>query len=493
MFRKLIGLELKSFMRSASLGKDLAMKIFIWLFGLYMIGSMLLLGIGLYFILEKAFPDQAPIYYVNQFIVIWFIIELVMRYMMQKIPMLNIKPFLIQNIKRDTIVDFLLLKSVLSFFNFLTPVIVIPFVVSNFIKSDFTSLELIGWTIDILSLVLVANFLNILLQKKIIDNNKLLIPFLAVVTILVGLQYFDIFYTTKFVGNVLNYMLHHPYLCIIPLLLVVGLYIVCKKVITSNFYLDAYLKTDALSFNDNDFSWISKFGEVAPFMQLDLKLIWRNKRPKTAVYTALMFSLYGLIFYTNDMYSNSPMLAFVGIFMTGMFMINFGQFIPAWDSSYYPMMMTQNIPLKLYLKSKATLMYFSIIVMAILTTFYAYFGYHILILNLACAVYNIGINVPLILRIGANNKKRIDLDKSQFMNYQGTGVAQWLIMIPVMVFPVLIWLLFNYIFNFLTASLVLAGVGVIGFALKSYFFNLIEMAYKKNKYLSLQGFKQQNA
>jgi hypothetical protein len=42
---------------------------------------------------------------------------------------------------------------------------------------------------------------------------------------------------------------------------------------------------------------------------------------------------------------------FVGILMTGVFMLNYGQFVPAWDSNYYGMMMSQNIPMKQYLNS----------------------------------------------------------------------------------------------------------------------------------------------
>jgi hypothetical protein len=37
-------------------------------------------------------------------------------------------------------------------------------------------------------------------------------------------------------------------------------------------------------------------------------------------------------------------------------MLNYGQFVPAWDSNYYGMMMSQNIPMKQYLNSKAVLM-----------------------------------------------------------------------------------------------------------------------------------------
>ena len=117
-------------------------------------------------------------------------------------------------------------------------------------------------------------------------------------------------------------------------------------------------------------------------------------------------------------------------------MINFGQFVPSWDASYYPMIMAQNIPMKQYLASKLGLITFSVAILAILSTPYVYFGWDILVLNIACALYNMGVNAPILIYAGSFNKKRIDLDKSPFMNYQGTGASQWLVSIPLLLMPI---------------------------------------------------------
>jgi len=82
---------------------------------------------------------------------------------------------------------------------------------------------------------------------------------------------------------------------------------------------------------------------------------------------SLLLLGYGLIFYPQDMYQDSPYLfVLVGIFMTGIFMINFGQFIPAWDAGYYSMLMSQDIPLTKYLTAKAGLITVSVVALTIL-------------------------------------------------------------------------------------------------------------------------------
>jgi hypothetical protein len=66
---------------------------------------------------------------------------------------------------------------------------------------------------------------------------------------------------------------------------------------------------------------------------------------------SLIILFYGLIVYINPAYKDTPVFfVFVGILMTGIFMLNYGQFVPAWDSNC--MMMSQNIPMKQYLNSK---------------------------------------------------------------------------------------------------------------------------------------------
>jgi hypothetical protein len=343
----------------------------------------------------------------------------------------------------------------------------------------------------VFSLSLCVNFTNFIIKKRFTDNLKALIPFIIVLAVLAGLDYFGIFQITVLFGEAIDFMVAQPYLAIVPVILLVLLYKWNQLNLEKKFYLDANLKAKSKAADTSDFVWTRKFGSIAPFLQQDLKLIWRNKRPKTTIYLSLFFVFYGLIFYTNDSYQEmSAFLVLIGILITGMFMMNFGQFIPGWDSSYYPMIMAQNIPLRQYLASKAGLITFSVVVMAILSTPYIYFGWNILLLNMVCAVYNIGVNVPVLLYAGSFNKKRIDLDKSPFMNYQGTGAAQWLVALPLMVLPSLIFWITNKFLNFNAAIGLLGLLGIIGLFLRPKLLNFLAGVYKKRKYVMIQGFKQ---
>ena len=491
MVKQFISLQWKAFFRSASIGKSIGLKILMGFFAVYFAVVFLVLGIGLYPLLQEIYPQQDPLHMANRFLLIWLVMELGGRFMLPTLPVMNIKPLMVTPIPRRKVVNYVLAKSLFSFFNLLPLLVIVPFGIVNIYKGTHSFPEMLGWAIAAYSLAICVNYANYLLKKKFADNLKDLIPYLLVAAVLAGLEYFEIFRITEYFGQAMDYVAAMPYLAVVPLLMAWGFYKWNQVNLLRRFYLDESLKGKSTEVNTQEFLWTRKFGDIAPFLQLDLKLIWRNKRPKTTIWMSLLLVTYGLIFYPNDSYQDfQTIFVFVGIFMTGIFMINFGQFIPSWDASYFSMMMSQNIPLKKYLASKIGLMTFSVIVLTILTTPYVYFGYHILLLNLACAIYNIGVNVPVLLYAGSFNRKRIDLEKSPFMNYQGTGATQWLVALPLMVLPVLIFWVINYFLSFDIAVGILAGLGLLGLVIRKPTMDFIEGVYKKNKYAMVQGFKQ---
>ncbi|AZQ59669.1 hypothetical protein EJ994_12940 [Maribacter sp. MJ134] len=486
MFKKFAALQWKSFFRSSNFGKSLGLKIVMGFFGFIMLLYLIGAGGGMYFILRKIFPDQNPMWMISQYFIYWILIELFLRYFMQKLPVMDIKPFLTTPVKKSSIAHYILGRSGASIYNLLSLFFFVPFAIVLLIQG-YPALNVILWVIAIMAIVLCVNYINLLINK----NDKALIVIVGALAVGYALDYFQIFSIKAFFGPIFHALYAYPLTVLVPVLLAVLIYYINFKFLNTKIYLDASLKAKSTVANTSDLAWTKKFGELGTFLQLDLKMIWRNKRTKSQVFISLLFVFYGLIFYTQDIYSDMmPMKAFLGVFMTGIFLSNFGQFIPAWDSSYYSMMMSQNIPLRKYLESKAMLISVSVVVMFLLTIPYVYFGWEALAINLACALYNLGVNIPAILFFGSFNKKRIELDQSPFGNMQGTSATQFLVMLPVLVVPIVLFSIFYYVISFEAAVIVLSVLGIIGFAMKNYLLNLVTEQYRKKKYGMIAGFKE---
>ncbi|TLP80817.1 hypothetical protein ES765_06905 [Maribacter sp. ACAM166] len=489
MFKKFTALQWKSFFRSSNLGKSLGIKILMGFFGVYMLLSLAGMGTGMYFILKKILPNQSPMWSISQYLIYWVLIELFLRYFMQKLPVMDIKPFLTTPVKKSTIAHYILGRSAASIYNLLTFFFVVPFAIV-LIFQGYQVLNVLLWVVAVMALVLCINYVNLLINK----NEKVLIGLVSILLIGYGLDYFGIFSVKELFAPIFHALYAYPITVMIPIALAIGIYYINYQFLKDKIYLDASLKVKSVEANTTDLAWTKRFGEMGSFLQLDLKMIWRNKRTKSQVFISLLFVFYGLVFYTQDIYSSMvPMKAFVGVFMTGIFLSNFGQFIPAWDSSYYSMMMSQNIPMRKYLESKATLITVSVVVMFLLTIPYVYFGWDALAINFGCALYNLGVNIPVILYFGSFNKKRIELDQSPFGNMQGTSATQFLIMLPVLAVPIILFSIFYYLINLQAAVIVLSVLGLLGFAMKNYLLNLITEQYKRKKYGMIAGFKEKGS
>lgn len=484
MMLRFLKLEWKQFLRSASFGKSIAIKIIMGFFVLYFLATFLIIGIGGYYILKKQFPESDPLQLVNSYLLYAILGDLIFRYLMQKLPVMNIKPMLILPIKKSKLVHYVLGKSSVSFFNILGLFFYIPFSVV-LIKEGYNTSGVLGWLFALILIIQSANFLNFLINK-----NKVALGVIAVTLLtLIGLQKFNIFDVTAYGGSVFDGIYQNPIYALIFLVVLAFLYQLNYKQLRNLVYLDEAVSQKVEEAKSLDLSFTDKLGDVAPFIKNDMRLIWRNKRTKTVFLMSFLFLFYGLIFFTQKTYREMPaMLMFASLFVTGGFALNYGQFIPAWDSAHYKMLMSQSFKYRKFLESKWILMVFMTSFLYILSFPYLYFGIDIFLMITAGAIFNIGFNSLFLLFAGSFNRKRIDLNKSGFGNTQGTSATQFLIILPLMVFPMLVFWLFDKFVGGNSGYIVVASIGIISLLCKKLALNLIEKQYIKNKYVMINAF-----
>ena len=484
MISHFLKLEWKQFIRSASFGKSLGLKILMGFFALYFILSFLTIGIGGYFILKKIFPESDPLQIVNSYLLFAILGDLIFRYFMQKLPIMNIKPMLTLQIKKSTLVHYVLGKSSFSFFNILGLFFYIPFALV-LIKEGYNVAGVLGWLLTMILIIQSANFLNFIINK-----NNIAFAILSLILIsLIGLQKFDIVDVVGFGGPIFDAIYANPIYSLFGVVVLISLYQLNYKQLNSQVYLDAAVSVKVEEANTSDLTWANKLGDVAPFIKNDIRLIWRNKRTKTVFLMSFLFLFYGLFFFTQETYREMPaMLMFAALFVTGGFTLNYGQFIPAWDSAHYKMLMSQSFKYRKFLESKWVLMVAMTTILYFLSFPYLYFGTDIFLMITAGAVFNIGFNSLFLLYSGSFNRKKIDLTKSGFGNTQGTSATQFLIIVPLMLLPMLLFWVFNKFVGHNTGFIVVATIGIISLLLKNYALNFIEKKYIKDKYAMINAF-----
>jgi len=485
MILKFLYLEWKAFTRSASFGTNLALKIILGFVAVLYTGIFLMSGIVAFYALQQMHLD--PLQEVNKYLIYYFLMDLGIRLLLQKIPVMNIRPLLALPFTRPTIVNFSIGKTMLSFFNFLHVFSFLPFSIVLLVEG-YDVVSVILWHLAMAALVYSNNFLNIILTNK--DN--VFTIFLAAVLIIAGFQYYQFFTITDYTSGFFDGLFHTKWLFLFPVLVLIGLYYYTYNYLKTNLYLDAGLSTKHEIAKTEDLTWLNQFGTLGTFLKNDIKLIKRNKRSRTTVVMSVLFLFYGFIFFRENSHQPEVMRIFAGIFVSGGFLFTFGQFVPSWDSSYYPLMMSQNISYKGYLSSKWWLIVIATFISTILSSFYLIYGWQVYLTIVVGAIYNIGVNSHLVLLGGAFTKTPIDLQstKGAFGDKKAFGTSAMLLSLPKLLLPILLYWIGSSILNPNLGLGFVAIAGVLGFAFRDIVFSKIEKIYKTEKYKTIDAYKQ---
>jgi len=223
MIRHFLNLEWKQFFRSASFGKGIAIKILMLFLALYFIATFLAIGLALYPVLKKVFPEQDPLLIVNGFIFYWIIFDLLIRFFFQKLPVMSVKPLLTLPIKRSKIVNFVLGKSALSSFNFLPLFAIVPFGITLIFK-DYNLSNVIIWMLLIFIMALINNFLNFIIESLTAESELSFLPLLVGAGILFSINYFNILSLSGGVSKGIMAITNNPILLVVPVLFLIVLY-----------------------------------------------------------------------------------------------------------------------------------------------------------------------------------------------------------------------------------------------------------------------------
>ena len=486
MFKMFLKLNWKEFNRSKSLGGKTVAKVFKW-FGIVYV-AILSLAWGIILSWPKEEDVMAPFLNINKQLIYGLVYLVVMRYFIQSLPVLNIKPLLLTPLLKKKIVRYVVLKTVPTYFNILPLFFLIPFSINLSQNDEFSALGLIFWNINLVGLIYLTNFFNFLLNNK----RNLIYVLGAFLALIKALDYYSIVDFTIYSEKFFYFFYETPYVALFTWVLVFWLYNYVSTFFYNGLYIDKGIKSKVKEANLEDYSWLDSLGKTAVFIKNDLRLLKRSKRARMAVYMGIGLLFYGLIFQSSEELLGSTFTFFGYLFSTGGFLFMFGSFVPSWDSQYYPLMMTQNIEYKEYLNSKWSLMIIGTIISTILASFiYSFFGINAVFAVLAGSAYNMGVNGYLTLWAGAYTKTPIDLNSSSnaFGDKKALNAKTILVGIPQMLVPILVYSFGNLYYDHMTACLLVAGLGFLGIFLKPLAFSLIMKAYKSEKYSTLKAYK----
>lgn len=486
MIQTLISNEWKKFARIRNSGTSIFAQIFLAFIVLYLLLSSILLGVMLKSILHKLTPSKEIQSYCI-FLFYYFLLDLPIRYWIQELPTLAIKPYLLQNIKKSILIRFLNIRSLFSIFNLIPLVLFIPFLFET-IKPQYGNNVLIGFIVTIFFLMLTSHFLTMYLKRKSILNSKWLLSIVLVIILFALGSSYNLLSLDKISKYVFSQLLYNHWSSILAVVLFFLVFFLNTTLLKANFYLNI----DAKNKKNNSLSlnWADNFGEL---ISNEIKLIFRNKRAKNSFLVSFVFLLYGLTFYKQGAFekkSISLMIVVFGYMITSFSSLQYIQFLFSWQTSHFDQLMTAKHGIKEYIKSKLDILRILNSISFTLSLFYAFLDWRIIPLHLAFFLFNIGIVIPFGTMINVYNSKGFDISQSTSFNFQGVGATSYIVSLLPILFILLLQSTLNQYFDYWVGIFIIGLIGLVSLIFHTWWLNRITNLFIKRKYKIVSGFRE---
>ena len=486
-YRDFLGLSWKRFWRSPNLTKNITSKIFSFIGFFFLFLEVVLLGAFAYFLTKETFPESDYFLKFNEYIYLFLVIGFSFILMVNSFKPSAIKPFLLLPVSRNRLIIYHLIKETFSISLFLLGLWVL-LAAGSFYKHGYPLGGLLLWTVALWITLMIFSLIAWMNERSVILNFIFsLVIFGSILTIKTAPHWFkpvSDFYADIYHGDIFK------------LLILLGLYIflflAVIRYMRRRFYLDGKFKAKKQEkIADVKLGFTERMGLTGAFIQNDIRMILRNTRSKTILYSSLFYILFAAFVYYAPLYrDNRFMYLFIAFTVTAVFLINYGSYVPAWDSEYYKLLMSQSIRYREYLEAKWWLMVLSVWVMLVLSLPLLYFGTEIFKIIVAFAFFNAGVNVYFVLVTGLMNTRPIKLNEKvqAFSGGQSFNGKLFLLSMLRLALPFAYYYFLKMFFDLDTVLIIVAITGLIGMLLKDKVLDILAQWYNKRKYLMIEKF-----
>ncbi len=494
MFFTLIRLQYLKSIRSTSFAKSALATGFLVFIALLLLSYVFLAGLFLGRIIDMLAEGKEPIAFLNSVLIYFFLGEFMYRYFIQKLPVVDLESLLHLPIGKKKIVSILLLRSFLSPLNVIALLLFLPFGVEA-VQEEYGLLGLLSWLGTLLGISWSLHWFMLWFKQRFEDSLLGLGLVFVVVLLSGGSTYLGWFNVGAIVAPFFTAATQSMLPVVGVLGLLLALFVICYRYYVSHAYLEELGEEESYRVSGQSFGLFSRFGVAGELANLEWKLILRHKKSRPYLMLSAFFLLYGLIFYTNPALQTesgiSPIYIFVGVFITGIFMIQYGQLFLSWNSSNFDFFLMQKGGLEALVRAKYLLFLGISGVCFLVSVPYVYFGWDILLVHVATFLFNCGILVHVIMYVALWKPKPMDLNKGAMFNYEGVGAAQFLIIIPLMAGPYLVYLPFSYLINDYAGLLALGVTGLAGILAFGPLSRLVTQRLLANRFEISSSFRQE--
>ena len=456
--------------------------------------TFVLVGMGFFFkeVFRSSAAGRDPVGFINRYLLEVFIGLFSLRFFLQQGPKMKMRAYLHLPISRVKLVRFFQAFSLVSFHNIIPYLFFVPFAIRYLVSGPFGMQGAMVWLGGITCILLLSHYTNNLLRAVLTRNSFYYVIAISLFSFLFIVDQIVSTNLIKTFSGVLFDELIEGNLLLLGLLVC----LVVSVLLYSSALIRKYLLDSPVGSNYRTAHKLIVFaperGQVLNLILLEIKMIWRNKRPKHYFLLSVVFAVayIALMLAKSHVFSSSAISAVIGIFASGTFALNYGQLMFSWESTYFDGFLARNIHLEELILAKLMLLQGSCLVFFLISLpLFIILSPDLLLLHVTFLFYNAGVTSVLMLALAIRNQRRVNISKSgSFFNYEGFSAMHWLWILPTIAPPaVLLYVLESISW---TALLFIGGIGVSSLVLSKRWSQYFTERLLDRKYMMAMGFRQ---
>jgi hypothetical protein len=215
--------------------------------------------------------------------------------------------------------------------------------------------------------------------------------------------------------------------------------------------------------------------------------ILRTTRPRSMVLMGIVLFVSIIAMFVTRIETNPPTKIY-GVIAPVLLSINYGQFLFAWEGTFFRSVHSLPLDINEYVSQKRKLLqFFCIPPTALLLSAAIFFPEYLLLLG-SSAIFGIFVTIPFLILTSVFNNKALDNSESSFANYQGTSAIQAITILPLLVFPAVLYFIAEHI-GFVSFEILLLIAGIIGFIAQRWITKKTADLLAYRKYRMIENFK----
>jgi hypothetical protein len=485
--------EYQSLLRRSGGPDTLIAKILFSTVVLMITGYVAAAGYFLPVILKKVNSGQAPLEIINGMMMIYLLVDIIWRLMMQQLPTGIISQYLLINVSRKKIVSFLLIKTFINFITIIGFTLWCSFSISQFGISFDGAL----WLASVLLFILFNSFLITSLKNSYDTGITGILVALGVILLIGGTNYFGIIHLNETVKSFLHSVVYdHPALILIPSTALCLLVLHTRKVILVATYRE--IAAQHSSYRDKFYG----FPKELSSWSFEWKQLLRNKRIQTMLFMQIFGFSFPIIINIVTMskiesgWRSLLPIAFV-YFLVSIPLVTLSQFIISKDSVIFDKLSTISLSWEKYLKRNITMCMMATLVysLCIIALLILLSKYRLIPWVLIITAFHLGVTSYIVQYRSTFMKTRFRIDTSAWFNYEGASFAPWyvegILIADTVIVPILLIVMIN-IFSETIAMMSILLVGFTGLAFSKQWQTLLYRAFQKRRYSMMDGFRAVN-